>query len=70
MYLKNDSIKTMHVPQYKGLSIDDILEYISDKRMVEYYLPEAVDMPKIPKQWLVDVCATVLGDQFREWVID
>ena len=32
------------------------------------YLPEEIDLPKIPKQWLVNVFAAVIGDEFKGWV--
>ena len=28
------------------------------------------DLQKVPKQWLVNVMAAVLGDVFKDWVID
>ena len=63
-------MKTLYVPQYEGLAIKDILEFVSDKPQVEYYLPEDIDLPKIPKQFIIDICATVLGDQFHIWIRD
>ena len=48
-YLKNDQVKTLYVPQYEGLAIKDILEFASDKPQVEYYLPEDIELTKIPK---------------------
>ena len=33
------------------------------------YLPEPnLELPKVPKQWLANVCATVLQDKFSNWV--
>ena len=26
------------------------------------------EIPKLPKQWIANVCATVLGDKFTDWV--
>ena len=33
-----------------------------------FYLPEAREIPKLPKQWIANVCATVLKDTFTNWV--
>ena len=32
------------------------------------YLPDDIDLPKIPKQWLVNVIAAVVGTHFKQWV--
>ena len=33
------------------------------------YLPEpSIELPKTPKQWVCNTCATVLGDDFTDWV--
>ena len=33
------------------------------------YLPEPdLELPKVPKQWLADVCATILKEKFNTWV--
>ena len=35
------------------------------------YLPEpSLELPKTPKQWLANVCATVLHEEFSKWVKD
>ena len=31
-------------------------------------MPDDIDLPKVPKQWIVNVCVAVLGDEFRAWV--
>ena len=28
------------------------------------------DPPKVPKQWLVNICAAVLKDVFKDWVTE
>ena len=48
--------------------VDKILEFVADKPQVHGYLPDEIDLPKIPKQWLINICAAVLGDTFRHWV--
>ena len=32
------------------------------------YLPEPREFKKVPKQWIANVCATILGDTFTNWV--
>ena len=69
-WVHNDDVKTCHVPQYKRLSIDKIMEFLADKPMVDVYFPDEPDMPKVPKQWIVNVCAAVLGNVFKQWVAE
>ena len=41
---------------------------MSNKPRIDQYLPDHPDIEKVPKQWIVNVCAAVLGDQFKDWV--
>ena len=67
-FLLNDAIQHFHVPQYKSLSIEKILEFISGEPDIADYLPDDQDLPKTPKQWIVNVCAAVVGQPFKQWV--
>ena len=60
-YLHNDTVKAIHVPQYKNLSVEKIHDFITDQPRIENYLPDKPDLDKVPKQWLVNICAAVLG---------
>ena len=31
-------------------------------------MPDDIDLPKVPKQWIVNVCAAVIGEPFKQWV--
>ena len=68
VYLHNDAVKNIHVPQYKSLSLENVLNFASTKPQIDLYLPDDPDLPKIPKQWIVNVCAAVIGSDFKEWV--
>ena len=45
------------------------MTFVATKSLVDLYLPDELDIPKIPKQWIVNVCAAVLGDSFKQWVM-
>ena len=57
------------MPHYEGLSLahmsKELLMHHSD---IYNYMPDQVEIHKTPKQWIVNVCATVLGDVFVNWV--
>ena len=58
----------MYIPMYKNLSVERIMDFIGDHDEINFYLPDDPDLAKVPKQWLINVCATVIGDPFRNWV--
>ena len=63
-----DNVKAVNVPQYKNLTVEDVLAFAHEGREVEHYLPDVVDIKKLPKQWICNICAAVMGAAFREWV--
>ena len=48
----------------------EILQFLDDDHPQVYdYLPEPnIELPKTPKQWIANVCATVLEEKFSKWV--
>ena len=66
----NDQIQHYHVPQYKSLTVEKILEFISDFPDIESFLPDDQDLAKTPKQWIINVCAVVVNEPFKKWVTD
>ena len=67
-YVHNSNTKTLKVPHYKGLTIEKIMGWVVEQQDVEHYLPDDEDLPKIPRWWITDVCATLRYGPFREWV--
>ena len=71
---------TIHIPpnhfclsyRYPGLGIREIREFLDEHHPHVYnYLPEPdLELPKVPKEWFVNVCATVLQDKFSKWIKD
>ena len=60
-YLTNEEVTTIHMPHYEGLALKHVMEYISTKPRISSYLPDDVDLPKIPRQWIVNVISAVIG---------
>ena len=46
------------------------MAFATEQPRLEQYLPDDPDLQKVPKQWVVNVCAAVLGDPFKDWVIE
>ncbi len=68
--IKGKNVKWIAIPQYKGLTIDKIAAFVAPKNIVADYLPDVKELPKLPKQWIANVCHTLLGAVFAEWVRD
>ena len=69
-HVKNSHVQTLWCPQYENLTLKCIGGYVGQHPDINKYLPDAADLPKVPKQWIIDVCAAVIGQPFREWVKD
>ena len=50
------------------LTVDKITTWISDKPACHPYYPIWKEMAKLPKQWVVNVAYTTLGNPFKEWI--
>ena len=48
-YLHNDAVKVIHVPQYKNLTIEKVLDFVSQHPQIDLYLPDAPVLLKVPK---------------------
>ena len=48
----------------------EIRQFLDDNHPEVYlYLPEpSLELPKVPKQWLANICASLLEDKFNSWV--
>ena len=69
-YVRNEAIQTVYVPQYEGLCFKDIAEFASQHPNIAAYMPDDPDLPKTPKQWIINVCVAVIGKPFKDWVYD
>ena len=68
LYIKADHVKHIAIPQYEGLTINDMMEYVTQKPVVERYLPVAKEVVKLPRQYLANIIYTVKGENFQTWV--
>ena len=66
--IKGKEVRNINIPAYENLTIACISEFVTQYRQVGDYLPEPKEIPKAPKHWIGNVCATVLQDIFTDWV--
>ena len=67
-YVLNDQFQKFYVPNYENLTKVCIGEFVMKHPVIHDYLPDAPDLAKTPKQWVVNICATVIGQPFKDWV--
>ena len=48
--LKTEAVKVLYAPQYESLSIKQLLDFVAGYNAIVDYLPDAWDMPNIPRQ--------------------
>ena len=68
-YIRNEDIQTVYVPQYEGLYLKDIAEFATQYPIIASYMPDEPDLPKTPKQWIINVAYTIIGQPFADWVM-
>ena len=70
--LSTSLIRTIHIPQYDGLGVKEIRQFLDEKHphVYEYLQEPNLELPKTPNQWLCNVCQTVLKESFSNWVKD
>ena len=67
--VKAESVKVFQVPQYEGLTIEDMLSFASAHPQVREALPlEQREIDKLPREYISNVCHTLIGDSFKNWV--
>ena len=61
-------VRHISIPSYEGLSIKDIAKFVAPYNTIDHYLPDKKEYLKLPKQWIANVCATILKGVFSDWV--
>ena len=57
------------MPQYDGLALKHIALFLnSGHEHVWDYMPDSQEIHKVPKEWICNICATVLRGLFLGWV--
>ena len=66
--MPSHAIQHLHVPFYDNLTTDLIMEFLQKYPEVFQYLPDEVELPKLPKQYLINVAYAIVQDDFSKWV--
>ena len=67
--IKGTNVKHLNIPQYEHLTIEAFLKFAEDYPFVMMYLPSRKpELEKLPRQYIINIIYTKLGDKFRSWV--
>ena len=67
-YVSWENFKAIKVPQYKGLTVRDILNFANRNIYIERFLPE-FDCFKDPnREWLCNIINTMIPDKFQKYI--
>ena len=63
-FIKSDFAKHLSVPHFEGLTVEDFLEYAEQYPRVALYLPPGKEIVKLPRQFIINVIYTNVGETF------
>ena len=66
--IKAVDVKVLHAPLYKGLSIEKLLAEGKKTPRVAEYLPEERDIHRLPRQFVVNLIYTIVGEGIKSFV--
>ena len=57
------------MPQYEELSLAKIFEFLDQFQEMHHYMPETQgELRKLPRGFVINVAASVIGKPFLDWV--
>ena len=56
------------MPQYEGLNLETIKEYIYADEDLRQYFPDERDFAILPKRFVCDLCYSIKREEFDVWV--
>ena len=53
---------------YENLTLEQIIAQLEASPEVFEYLPDGKELRKVPREWICNIIATIVGAPFVEWV--
>ena len=67
--MKAKDVRHIQVPLYEGLALKNIAAFLEDGHAEVFdYFPDQQEIHKVSKDWICNICATVLKGVFSGWV--
>ena len=55
-------------PFFEELSVDEMLAWVDDSKDVWNYFPELKEVDRLPRQYIINMIHSVMGEPFAKWV--
>ena len=66
-HIKRNNMRTVDLPYYDGLTMEDLLEYAKQRENVMRALPAVQhEILKLPRKYVAEVILNIMGDPFQE----
>ena len=67
--MKAKDVRHISVPYYESLTLNRISDFLLDGHShVFQYMPDRQEIHKVNKEWICNICASVLKNIFTDWV--
>ena len=66
--IKAANVKVLTAPNYEGLAISDFLAKAEGYAVMKQYLPEKRDIHRLPRNFIVNLLYTLIGDEIKHFV--
>ena len=67
-YIKWEEVKVIKVPQYKGLTVRDILNFANRNIHIDRFLPKYEYLKDPNREWLCNVINTIIPEKFQKYI--
>ena len=67
--IKQDGVKHIVVPQYDSLELKKVLSRWGAHEAFIAHMPDPRELPKLPRDWILNIAHTVIGDEFGNWIL-
>ena len=68
LVVSTHAVRHLPVPQYENLSMAKILDFLAQFEAMHLHLPsERHELVKLPRAWVINVGASVVGQPFVDW---
>ena len=62
-------VRHVSVPYYESLSLQKISEFLNSvQNDVHRYMPDKQEIHKVSREWICNICASVLKTTFTDWI--
>ena len=62
------SIKVIKIPQYKGITVRDIIKFAKTKIDINSYLPDNEYLKEPNREWLWNVVNSLIPNEFQKYI--